>query len=414
MAARAIGVAGAGVAGLTVALCLEQAGFRVLVLEKRDGPSDLGAGIQVTPNAYGVLERLGLAPALRMAGHAPEGVRIRRGHDGRRLATVPLGASALDRYGRPYLVIHRADLMAALRHRCAERENIEIRYGEAISDLALHGRGLTCLTFGNERHSEHVVAALIGADGIRSATRRFVVGSSEPVFTGRIAWRALVPSESADDVFRGEHTGLWLGPDTHLVHYPIRQGRVLNFVAIAPWLRGGPPPDRWVKAAEGDPRRGFERWDRRVTDMMRRASGWGGWPLHAHQGPFGAWSNGPVCLIGDAAHAIEPFAAQGAAMAIEDAAVLAFHLSRSRDEPSEAFGHYAHARRKRVTMVRRATEANRRRYHMSGFAGAARDFFLPRLSGEDLLNRLDTIYFWRAPLDGKPGGKPPNVSAGSG
>ena len=396
---RLIAVAGAGVAGLVTALCLNRLGYRVLVLERRDAPSDLGAGIQITPNAAGVLDQLGLLSALSLASLAPEAVRIGSGRSLQPLARVPLGAGMVERYGQPYLVVHRADLMVALRKACAGREGIEIRYGHALTDMAPHARGVTVLTHHGAHFEEHAVVGLVGADGLWSATRRFVVDSRAPRFTGRLAWRALVPADAAPAFLQGAETGLWLGRDAHLVHYPIRQGRVVNVVAIVPWRRSQRPRDGWVRERDPSDRvEAFRNWDPAIEAFMRRDLAWGGWPIHAHGSDFGAWANGTVCLVGDAAHALEPYAAQGAAMAIEDAAVLADCVARARGDLALAFAQFQQRRRDRVRAVRRITRANRRRYHMGGPMAWARDRVLPRLSAATLLRRLDQLYGWTPPL----------------
>ncbi|MEL7274572.1 MAG: FAD-dependent monooxygenase, partial [Pseudomonadota bacterium] len=229
---RIIAIAGGGIAGLTAALFLERAGFRVQVFEQAKKMQPEGAGIQLSPQAFKILAHLGLDRSLRMAGQMPEGIDIRSGKTGRHLTRFELGRTILERHGGPYLVIHRLDLANILLTACMDREDIEIIYDHKIADLAAHAHGVTLLAQTGGHFEEYQSSAFIAADGVWSSLRRFVHDAAQPAYTGRMAWRALFQMDGLPTDLPRDNTGLWIGPNAHLVHYPIRQGRIMNVVAI--------------------------------------------------------------------------------------------------------------------------------------------------------------------------------------
>lgn len=392
---RIIAIAGAGIAGLCAALFLERQGFRVLVFEASEAPRGVGAGIQVTPNAYKLLENLGLDRPLRMVASAPESIDIYNGINGKAIAQFSLGSEFSRRHGAPYLVLHRVDLANVLLTACRDREDIELIYGHKINDLAAHANGVTLLTQHKDRFIEHHAAAVIGADGVWSSLRGFVHGAAKPEFTGHIAWRTLLDMEIAPQILPRDVTGLWLGRQTHFVHYPIRQSQVMNIVAITPAANRQVPPRGWIKDGL-EPKRvkSFEDWAPDFQTMLLKLGRWdGGWPIYGVK-KLGNVANGPLCLIGDAAHAMEPYAAQGGACAIEDAAVLAELCGAHPNSPETAFQKYQKARRKRVQKVINLSSNNRRIYHLGSPFSHARDFVMKHLPQDRLQKRMDWLYGW--------------------
>ena len=222
---RTIIIAGAGIGGLTAALALTRAGFRAVVLEQAERLEEAGAGIQLSPNATRVLFDLGLAERLRPLVVAPEAIRIVNSRSGRDIVRVPLGAAAEQRYGAPYWVIHRADLQAVLAITIAESPDVTLRLGTRVEDFALHQHGLTVEARDKHGLRDEQGIALIGADGLWSTLRGRLGDRRPPRFARRTAWRATVPAAHVAEEFRATVTGLWLGRDAHLVHYPVKAGR---------------------------------------------------------------------------------------------------------------------------------------------------------------------------------------------
>ena len=376
-------IAGAGIGGLTAALALAKAGIRVVILEQAESLEAIGAGIQLSPNASRILFELGLGSRLAAAVR-PEAISIRRA-DGAPLARIPLGAAAEARYGAPYLVMHRGELQTALLGAVREA-GIAPMLGVRVEGFVEDGPGITVRAADGR---EFRARGLVGADGVRSRLR-VQLGGGPPRFTGRIAWRATIPGEAAGpSVEAGCATGLWLGARAHLVHYRLSGSRI-NLVAVT---EGPDPGATW--SAPGEPaeiRRRFTAWAREARDLVAAAETWRVWPLHDGTPAVGA---GRATLLGDAAHPMLPFLAQGGAMAIEDAAVLAAMLARTPDV-ADAFRRYEAARGPRTARVVRAARRNAWAYHLSGLPALARDTVL-RFAGDRLLAGYDWLYGWRAP-----------------
>ena len=400
-ASRTIVIAGAGIGGLTLALHVAKLGFRAVVLERAEELTEVGAGIQLSPNAMRVLVRLGLGDALAAVAKKPAFIEIHNGRSGSKLTTIPLGEQVEKTFGAPYFVIHRADLQQVLYDAAKREPDISIELGLSFVDAAGHANGITVSCDRTFEPEEIRGVGLIGADGVWSRVRRRVIGGPEPVYTNRTAWRATIPVLSAPPAINPHATGLWLGRDAHLVHYPISAGRKVNIVAVV--------QDDWKEedwSAEGEPAWLLERfatWAPAVRDLLRTPDRWLKWALCGVDPAF-TWSDGPVTLLGDAAHAMLPFLAQGGAMAIEDAAVLASCLAAKSNDIPAAFRDYEAARKGRVTRVVREAAENGRIYHWSGPAAVARDLMLRSASPLKLLSRYDWLYSWQPPalpeLDG--------------
>jgi salicylate hydroxylase len=396
---RTIFIAGAGIGGLTAALALAAKGFRVVVLEKAERLDEVGAGLQLSPNASRVLVALGLKDRLRLRVVTPEAVCVMSARAGGELLRMPLGEAAAERAGAPYWVVHRADLQSALAATVEDHPDIELRLGATFEDVAAHARGLSIVYRSGDARRNELASALIGADGIWSTVRQHLFPDVQPRFSGLIAWRGTLDATQLPKEYSARRVQLWMGPNAHLVAYPIAGGRQINVVAVLPGTWNTPG---W--STPGDP---FEvmdafaapRWPSPARMMLTAVDNWRKWALFTL--PEGcAWSKGPIALLGDAVHAMLPFAAQGAGMAIEDAAVLAEHLSGGATETAAgitaALKQYGRARQARVRRMQRTARQQGRIYHLTGPLAIVRDLAIRTLGPERMLARQDWIYGWRA------------------
>jgi 2-polyprenyl-6-methoxyphenol hydroxylase-like FAD-dependent oxidoreductase len=370
-----VAVAGGGIAGLTAAVALAARGNAVDLYERTPKLEEIGAGIQLSPNAMAVLDRLAVVGDLKDRLFEPEALVIRNAQSGAELTRVPLGKPARTRYGSPYCTLHRADLQAGLVAAAKRARAIELHLGAEVADVAGREDAVAFTAGGLERRAD----VLIAADGIRSQIRTGYFALAGPKRFGRTAWRAILPAADVEGIVRPDVTGLWLGANAHLVHYAIEGGRSLNIVAIARGDGATPPLES------------FGRDARRLIDAV---SAWTHRPLlyldHAV-----SWSRGRVALIGDAAHAMAPSAAQGGVQAIEDAWVLAAALERDANRPQRGLVRFESERKERVSRVARASHRNLNTYELGGVPALLRDSILKALPTSLLLSQLDWLFGWR-------------------
>ncbi len=394
LASRTVIIAGAGIGGLTAALALAGRGFRVVLFDQAPELEETGAGIQLSPNATRILLALGLGPRLQRAAIAPEDIRIMAAGSGDEITRIPLGAPVEKRFGTPYWVIHRGDLQAALLDAVRANPDIELTLDAKVVEFASHAHGVTVQTANRRETRDTHGLCLIGADGLWSVVRARCGDQAPPHPAGRSAWRAVVPAEALAPAFRAPAVHLWLQRKSHLVHYPVKAGRAINIVAIAAdawnepgWSAPASTADLLARFTPAD-------WAAPAIEVLRTPERWLKWALHDRP-PRRIWGRGPVTLLGDAAHPMLPFLAQGAAMAIEDAAVLAECLGGTRDNPASALRAYEQRRRGRTARVQRAASRNGDLYQWGGWDAQVRNFALKMLGGERLLGRYDWIYDWR-------------------
>jgi salicylate hydroxylase len=386
---RSVVVAGAGIGGLTASLALARAGFRVVVLDQAERLEEAGAGIQLSPNATAILTALGLADGLKSRVVAPEAIHILRCRDASTIVRVPLGDDAR---AAPYWVIHRADLQSALLEALAGVPDIELVLGHKVEDVAVHRNGITAVARSRAGMRDEHGIALVGADGIWSTVRGTLGLIRPPSFGHRTAWRAVVPIDRVPAPCREPSTFLWLGPDAHLVHYPVKAGTALNIVAI---VRDEFAQPGWsAPAARADLLARFSTWASTARALLAVPDRWVKWALFDRP-PTWRWGKGPVTLLGDAAHPMLPFLAQGGAMAIEDAAALARCLEGVTDAPDAALRRYERLRRRRTARVQRQARQNGVVYHLRGPTALARDLALKAMGGRGLLAHYDWLYDWR-------------------
>ena len=397
-ASRTIFIAGAGIGGLTAALTLAARGFRVVVLEKAEKLEETGAGLQLSPNASHVLMGLGIRERLGSRAVIPDAVSLMSARAGGEIARLPLGDAATQAAGAPYWVVHRADLQAALASAVNDHPDVDLRLGCQFEDVTSHAKGMTVVHRAGDLRCQELALALIGADGIWSGVRRHLFPDAQPQFSGLIAWRGTLDTTQLPRELTARRVQLWMGAGAHLVAYPISGARQINVVAIVPgtWNRPG-----WSAPGDGlELKRVFDasRWPAPARMMIGAVDDWRRWALFTLP-EGGEWTSGTIALLGDAAHAMLPFAAQGAGMAIEDAAVLAKVMSEGTMETAAqitaTFRRYARLRRRRVARMQRTARSSGRIYHLEGMLALARDITIRALGPRRMLARQSWIYDWR-------------------
>lgn len=378
-----VAVVGGGIGGLATAAFLHRTGIEATVYEQAPALTEVGAGLVVSPNAVRLLRSLGGLDRFRERAVALQaGWEFRRWENGRVLFSQELGEECERRFGEQSYVAHRADLLAAVQAAVPEPS---LRLGMRLAGLRRLDEGVE-LTFADG--SCEVADVVIGADGVHTTVGRFVAEAGSPRFSGICAWRCLVPVKSAPEFARRPVQTLWLGPDRHLVHYPISAGAQINIVAFGPaydWTT-----ESWsAKGRIEDLRTEFAGWSDGLQALLAAAERVGRWAL-LDRDPLPHWTNGPVALLGDAAHPMFPFFAQGAAQAMEDAAVLAGCLADLPEDPSAALRRYENIRRPRATRVQQISRGRAESNHLpDGPAQQARD---AAFANQDPLAHNDWLY----------------------
>jgi 2-polyprenyl-6-methoxyphenol hydroxylase-like FAD-dependent oxidoreductase len=357
-----IAIIGGGIGGLAAAAFLRRAGLRATVYEQAARLGEVGAGVVVAPNAARLLRALGVLSVLEERAVPLEtGWEFRRWQDGRVLSAEDLAAKCERIYGERTYAAHRADLLEAVSRAVPDED---VRLGKRCTGLdSVSGDG------DGERHllrfcdGESAAAdVVIGADGIHSMVRAALTDPAAATYSGLCAFRALVPADRAPAFARRRAHTLWLGPGHHLVHYPVSAGRLVNLVAFAP--AGGYTTESWTATATVEEFLAeFDGWDERLTGLIRAAGTPGRWAL-LDRAPLTWWSRGTVTLLGDAAHPMFPFFAQGAAQAIEDAAVLARCLAAAPSDPAAALARYQELRIPRTTRLQEVSHARAHVNHL--------------------------------------------------
>ncbi len=381
-------IAGGGIGGLAAALALDRTGHAVTVLERNAAPSEAGAGIQIGPNGVKALRQLGVADAVRAVAAVPEFLTVRRGRDAAILARAALGGAIEKRCGAPYWVVHRADLHAALDGAAADC--VPILRGFDITALA-RGADTVTATAADGRAIDG--QALIGADGIWSRVRSLVMPGATPQPCGTVAYRAVLSLADAG-VLAASEVGAWLAPGAHVVHYPVQAGRSINVVVIVddPWqsMSWNAPADR------ADVARAVAGFAAPLRAALAGVTGWHKWSL-ARPMKLNTWVRGRVALLGDAAHPVQPYLAQGGVMALEDAVQLAASLTAHADDLPLGLIRYDAARQTRTRRIQDTSARNGVIFHLSGPAASVRDLTLRALPPSALLMRLTWLYAHNGP-----------------
>ncbi|MES2538719.1 MAG: FAD-dependent monooxygenase [Pseudomonadota bacterium] len=360
-------IAGAGIGGLTAALALRKQGYEnVLVVEQAPELREVGAGVQMTPNAVKVLHKLGLAEQLRAVGVTPKGSQSRSWSSGRIIRNFPLGEACLAEYGVPYYQVHRAHLHSML----ADAVGLQsVRLASKFVGFTQDAQGVTLQLASGEQVRGDV---LIGADGVHSVIRTGLLGPEKPRFSGLVAWRGLAPVERLKQFGIEKNTHSYWGPQRHFVHYYVAGGNLMNWIGVVPardWTL-----ESW--SVKGDKREvldEFAGWHPVVRGIIEATDQPFKWALYDRE-PLAGWSQGRVTLLGDAAHPMLPFMSQGAAQSIEDGYVLGLCIARNPSDVNAALLDYERLRLERTKRVQLGSRANGEMFHLaSPFARLMRD-----------------------------------------
>jgi 2-polyprenyl-6-methoxyphenol hydroxylase-like FAD-dependent oxidoreductase len=383
-----VAVAGGGIGGLAAALAAGDRGHHVVVLERAARFAEFGAGIQIAPNGMHALGRLGLADAVRRIAVPVTELRLMDGVTGRHVVSVPLDAAYRARFHHPYVVAHRGELHRILLRAAERHERVDLRPGTPVTGYVRRERGVL-VRLG--RGPGLVADALIGADGLHSAVRAQLLGDGPPRNAGITVYRSTVAMDRVPDDLRRQAVTWWTGPGRHFVHYPIEGGRSLNLAPSVENRPGRMYAGLPVSAAEV--RSEFAAFCDPARRLLDLGTVWRAWVLVDRE-PAGAWTDGPVALLGDAAHPMLHYAAQGACQALEDAVALGEVLEPAGAQSGFAvpLARYAAARGERTARVQRLARDSVRLWHATGAALAARDEALGRMAAADLHARLAWLH----------------------
>lgn len=351
-------IIGAGIGGLAAALALLRKGIDVEVYERAPALGEVGAGVQVTPNGAKVLMDLGLESAMLERGTVSKGKDTYLWNTGQKRPFIALGGNAADQFGAPYLTFHRADLHRMLQDAVQNAKPNAIFLNHEFERLEQLDSGVRVYFSGDRSAQADVV---IGADGIHSRVRGQLFGIDKPQFTGCVAWRGLIPAEAIEATTNLSGGSMWLGPTAHIVAYPVRQGKLLNFIGMVD--RDDWQVESWTeRGTTQECLNDFQGWHPHVQHMVRHIETPFKWALMVRP-PLEQWSKDCVTLLGDACHSTLPFLSQGANMAIEDSLVLARCLAATPEDPSHALRVYDAMRRPRTARIVNSSAEQLRRVH---------------------------------------------------
>lgn len=386
-------IIGGGIGGLTAALALIERGIEVAIYEAAPALGEIGAGFQIGANGAHVLFSLGLEAAIRERYSLIDGKIVRLWNTGQSWKLFDLGPVSVERYGFPYFMMHRADLHGILVDAVEARSPGAIRLNKRATAATTDDRSAT-VTFADGSTATGDV--LVGADGVHSAVRHALFGSAAPEFTGCIAWRGLVPGDRLPDHLMRPVGTNWIGPGRHIVHYPVRNGELFNFVAVVEsreWVE-----ESWtLRGSREECAADFVGWHEDIQTIIREIDQPYKWALVGRE-PMTRWSLGRATLLGDACHPTLPFLAQGAGMAIEDGLVLARCLEAYGADPAAALRHYEAARIDRTSRVVHGSAENGKRFHSNALSTTeeAQRYVDREWEASNVADRYDWLYDYDA------------------
>ena len=379
-------ISGGGIGGLVTAYALARQGFAVRLFEQSHEFREVGAGIQLGPNIFRVLEKIGLKDAVLADAHRPPAQEMRDALTGKLITRVPLDGEFTKNFGQPYAVTHRADIHATFLKACQSSNLITLETGRRVDGYEDHGDRVSVTLENGERAEGR---ALIGCDGMWSSIRERIVGDGKPRVSGHIAYRAVLKRDDVPkDLWRPD-VMLWAGPRTHFVHYPLRRGELYNLVAVfhsdhyeEGWNAEGSKDIMWQH---------FKMQVPQVLRMLERIDTWRMWVLCDRE-PVKNWSKGRVTLLGDAAHPMLQYLAQGACMATEDAVVLAEKVAATPDDPAAAFAAYQQERYLRTARTQIMARVYGEFYHARGVTAELRDMAIGGRNTQETYDGIAWLY----------------------
>ena len=386
MSSERVLIAGGGIGGLATAMGLAQHGIASLVLEKAAELGEIGAGIQLGPNAFHAFDFLGVGDAARKMAVYIDNLRLMDAMSGEEITSIPLGEEFRARFRNPYAVVHRGDLHGVFLKACREHELIELSTNSEVIAYSQDGSSVSVELADGSRISG---SALIGADGLWSNVRKQLAGDGKPRVSGHTTYRSVIPTEDMPEDLRWNAATLWAGPKCHIVHYPLSGWKVFNLVVT--YHNNAPEPVAGKPVTHDEVRVGFEHVSPVARQIIERGKDWKLWVLCDRE-PIANWVEGRVALLGDAAHPMLQYFAQGACMAMEDAVCLSSELGNSGDLEAAllAYQNKRYLRTARVQLQSR--EIGNHIYHPAGAHAELRNAFMRTRTAEDWYNAVQWIY----------------------
>jgi len=378
-------VVGGGIGGLAAALALAQKGIPTQVLEQAPEFKEVGAGIQLGPNVFRMFDALGVTEAVRRLAVFPENLIMLDAISGEEVTRVPLDGRFRAKFTHPYALIYRPDLLSVLLEACRANDLVDFQTSQKVVGVDDHGDRVTAHTEGAAYHG----AALVGADGLWSTIRQLIVGDGKPQVAGHITYRAVLPTREVPDHLRRWSMTFWAGEKVHLVLYPLRGGELYNLVAV---FHSNRYEEGWD--SYGDPAELHERFAgtcQPVRTLLGKIESWRMWVL-CDRPPVKTWSRGRMTLLGDAAHPMLQYLAQGACMAVEDAVCLANRVETAQGDYAAAFQAYQDARYLRTGRVQIMARVYGEFYHASGVARELRNMMLSARTAEQSFEAMEWLY----------------------
>ena len=379
-------IAGGGIGGLATALALAQKGVKSLVLERAAQLGEIGAGIQLGPNAFHSFDQLGVGDAARAIAVYIDNLRLMDALSAEEIVRIPLDAPFRKRFGNPYAVIHRGDLHGVLLRACRENDLIDLQTATEVVGYENEGASVRV----HHAKGSLTGAALIGADGLWSNIRKQVVGDGAPRVSGHTTYRSVIPTEQMPDDLRWNAATLWAGPKCHIVHYPLSGWKVFNLVVT--YHNDAPEPVAGKPVSNEEVLRGFTHVHPKAQEIIRHGKDWKLWVL-CDRNPVSNWVDGRVALLGDAAHPMMQYFAQGACMAMEDAVCLAHQVDAHRDNTDAALEAYRLARVLRTARVQLQSRAiGDHIYHPAGAHAQLRNAMLRAKTPDEMYDTVGWLY----------------------
>ncbi|MFC2253681.1 3-hydroxybenzoate 6-monooxygenase [Labrys portucalensis] len=380
-------IAGAGIGGLATALGLARKGYASIVLERAPALGEIGAGIQLGPNAFHSFDYLGVGDAMRKLAVYVDRLRMMDALTAEEIASIDLTEPFQKRFGNPYAVIHRGDMHRVLVEACRADPLIDLRTGCAVTGYEEEGTSVTALLQGGERVSGSL---LIGADGLWSNIRTQLVGDGAPRVTGHTTYRSVIPTEQMPEDLRWNAATLWAGPKCHIVHYPLSDWKSFNLVVT--YHNNAPEPVAGKPVSQEEVLTGFQHVHPRAQDIIRHGKDWKLWVL-CDRDPTDSWTKGRVALLGDAAHPTLQYMAQGACMALEDAVCLSDEIAAHPGDHETALASYQHRRVTRTARIQLMSRAvGDHIYHPAGVHARLRNEIMSAKSQEQWYDTLQWLY----------------------